>query len=82
MPRGRSTARTAEFTVKVARTGGRVTEVLVESGTTVEEALEASGIDYSATDRVRKNGTQADLDDKVTKNDVITVAGKIKGGSI
>lgn len=79
MPRGRR-SEPEEFIVKVARTGGRVSEVSVESGATVEDALEASRIDYSSTDRIRKNGNTADLDDKVSKNDVITVAGKIKGG--
>lgn len=77
MPRTRASA---EFIVKVARTGGRVSEVSVENGTTVEEVLEASGIDYSSTDRIRKNGVRAELDDKVSKSDVITIAGKIKGG--
>lgn len=82
MPRARSTrsSSNSEFVVKVARTGGRVTEVVVEKGATIEEALEASGIDYSSTDRIRKNGATVELDSKVAKNDVITIAGKIKGG--
>lgn len=77
MPRGRTTR---EFIVKVARTGGRVTEVSVESGASVEDALEASEVDYSSTDRIRKNGSRAELSDSVANGDVITVAGKIKGG--
>lgn len=71
---------TREVTVKVARTGGKVTEVAVESGATVEDALEASEIDYSSTDRIRRNSSRADLSDKVANGDLITVAGKIKGG--
>ena len=81
MPRKRRVnAEPEEFIVKVARTGGRVVEVSVEAGATVEDALEASGIDYSSTDRIRKNGNTADFDATVSQNDVITVAGKIKGG--
>lgn len=79
MPRGRTSA-PAEFTVKIARTGGRVTEVVVEKGSTVEQALDASEIDWSETDRIRKNGASVQLDSKVAKDDVITIAGKIKGG--
>lgn len=66
--------------VKVARTGGTVTEVMLEEGATVEDALSSAGLSTGDSERVRLNGRQSELDDEVSNGDIVTVAGKIEGG--
>lgn len=68
--------------VKVAKTGGIVTEVALNGDHTVEDALSAAGIDYSEDEeRVRVNGKAASLSTNLKNGDVVTLSGSIKGGS-
>ncbi len=78
MARTRQTRATIE--VKVARVGGEVKELMLETGATVEEALDASTLEWSDSMRIRVNGEAAELDDELEDGDVITIAGKVKGG--
>lgn len=71
----------AEITVKVARAGNRVQEVLLEEDKTVSAALTAAGVSYSRTDRIRVNGKSATESTVLRKSDIVTVAGKISGGA-
>lgn len=75
----RASSRVSDITVKVGRTGGRVVEVLVPAGSTVEEALNASELTYNSTDRIRVRGRQATLDTELSNGDIVTLAGKISG---
>lgn len=68
------------ITVKVARTGQSVKEVALNGDRTVEDALTAADVEFSARDRVRVNGETASLDDVLEQDDIVTVSGKIKGG--
>lgn len=71
-----------EILVKVGRTGGRVEEYSLEGDEpTVSDALQAAGITISKGDRIRLNGETADEDDEVEDGDIITIAGKVSGGS-
>lgn len=70
----------ADVMVKVARTGGTVTEVCLDGEPTVKAALDIANIDHSKGDRVRVNGREADLDTELKQGDIVTVAGKIEGG--
>lgn len=71
-----------ETLVKVGRSGGRVEEYsLTEEDPTVADALAAAGISISKGDRIRLNGETADEDEDVEDGDIITVAGKVSGGS-
>lgn len=71
-----------EILVKVGRTGGRVEEYsLTGDEPTVADALQAAGITISKGDRIRLNGDTADEDETVEDQDIITVAGKVSGGS-
>ena len=82
MARRRRTARRAsEIFVKVAKTGGLVTEVCLNGGRSVADALEAGGYDYEAEYKVRVNGEPADMEDELSNGDVVTIAGKIEGGT-
>lgn len=78
MPR---TARTAEILVKVGRTAGRVTEVLLDDDKTVEAALEAAEITITSTDRIRVGGKPAKQSDILKNGDIVTISGKIEGGT-
>lgn len=83
MPRtARRTTRSGEIFVKVARTGGRVQEVSLDADKTVAAALDASGVSYTSTDRIRVNGTSAKETTTLRDGDIVTVAGKIQGGQI
>ena len=68
--------------VKVARTGGSVTEVSLNGGRQVEDALDAADISYSESDRMRINGSPAQLDDELKDGDIVTISGRVKGGVI
>lgn len=79
--RGRGRPRTRQpIFVKVARTGGLVSEVLLDGGRTVEDALTAGDIDFDEDEKIRVNGKPADLDDNLRDGDVVTIAGKVSGG--
>ena len=77
--RGRP-ARQQEIEVKVGRTGGIVHTLALEPGATVEEALQAAGVDYDAKSRIKANGTEVNLEDVVEDGDRVLVSGTIKGG--
>ena len=66
--------------VKVARLGTAVQEVAVSEDATVEDALEAVGIEIENED-VRINSHSADLDSQVSDRDLITIVPKVKGGN-
>jgi sulfur carrier protein ThiS len=71
-----------ETLVKVGRTGGRVEEYSLEGDEpTVADALQAAGITISKGDRIRLNGETATEDDEVQSGDIVTIAGKVSGGS-
>lgn len=70
------------FEVKVARVGGALQTFLVEEGTTVEEVLEMADIPTGQYERIRVNGETADIEDVVESGDLVTLSGKIKGGTL
>lgn len=71
-----------QIEVKVARVGGKVETVVLENGDiTVEDALDAAGIDHTGKTRIRVNGEPAELDDELEDGDRVTVTGKITGGN-
>ena len=66
--------------VKVARLGTAVQEVAVADDATVQQALDAAGIDIDNED-VRIDGQSADLDSRlVGSNPLVTIVPKVKGG--
>ncbi len=75
----RRTAGDGSILVKVARTGGAVTEYCLDGEKTVEEALGLANISVSKGDRIRVDGKIADLDTKLKNGDIVTVAGKVAG---
>lgn len=76
----RTRRETSDITVKVARTGGTVKEVLLAEGATVEEALTAAEIEYGDNSRIRVAGESVELDTELEDGDYVTVSGKVKGG--
>jgi len=78
-PRG-SSQETKPVLVKVGRTGGIVQEVCLNGDHTVEAALEAAGMEYNDSDKVRVNGSKASGSSKLKNHDIVTVSGKIEGG--
>lgn len=65
--------------VKVIKFGGRIVNVSIEEGSTVEDAIKASELEYSGSE-VSLNGDDADLNDEVFDGDTVTISSKIKGG--
>lgn len=78
MARARRTP--VQITVRVAKIGSTVKEVLLETGATVEDALNAAEIDASGSTRMRISGEEVELDSEVEDGDLITLSGNIKNG--
>jgi len=65
--------------VKVARLGTAVQEVAVADDATVQQALDAAGIEIENED-VRIDGQSASLDSRLGTNALVTIVPKVKGG--
>jgi putative ubiquitin-RnfH superfamily antitoxin RatB of RatAB toxin-antitoxin module len=65
--------------VKVARLGTAVQEVAVAETATVQDALDAAGIEVENED-VRIDGQSADLGSQIGSGNLITIVPKVKGG--
>lgn len=68
-----------EITVKVAKLGEVVKEVLLPVGANLEDALEAADVDSDGFD-VRVNGSKEDLDYSLGNGAMITLVPAVKGG--
>jgi hypothetical protein len=80
--RKKSTDEEKQTFVKISRTGGRVEEYQLDGDEpTVGDALQKAGITLVKGDRVRIGGDQADEDTIVDDGDIITIAGRVSGGS-
>ena len=77
----RTAGAAAPVLVKVARTGGQVTEYALNGEHTVREAMELAGMTTNKGDRVRVNGRVAEHDTVLHNNDIVIVAGRVEGGS-
>lgn len=69
--------------VKVAKTGGTVTEVALngDTGHSVEAALDAVGLEFQTGQRIRVGGRPADMETILKDKDVVTLSGSVKGGN-
>ena len=65
--------------VKVARLGTAVQEVAVAETATVQEALDAAGIEIENED-VRVDGQSSNVSDQIGTGNLITIVPKVKGG--
>lgn len=65
--------------VKVARLGTAVMEVAVAEDATVQNALEAAGIEIENED-VRVDGRSSELSARIGSGNLITIVPKVKGG--
>jgi molybdopterin converting factor small subunit len=65
--------------VRVARLGTAVQEVAVSEDATVQDVLDAAGIEIENED-IRINSHSADLDSSIADRDLITIVPKVKGG--
>lgn len=77
----RRSASEGEIFVKVARTGSQVLEVALNGDHTVEDALEAAGINKKVTEEVRVNGETEEMDYELEDGDRIMLVKNIEGGS-
>jgi len=69
--------------VKIARAGGKVQEVYPNGSGgiwTIDNALEAAGIQPKASEELRLNGKSAELDDKIKAGDRVTLVRQVAGG--
>ena len=81
MPKKKSRNEEPEtISVKVATIGGEVKEFNLEEGATVEDALNAYGIDPDSSKKLRVDGEPVDLEDELEDGDYLTVSSKVKGG--
>lgn len=71
-----------QITVQVGRNGGRVEKyALTLASPTIADALEAADITLTKGDKIRLNGDSAYEADDIKNGDIITIAGKVSGGS-
>jgi putative ubiquitin-RnfH superfamily antitoxin RatB of RatAB toxin-antitoxin module len=66
--------------VKVAQLGGKVQEVLLETGATVEDALVAAGVENFEDAEIKINKRAVQLEDEVFGDEVVIIVPKIEGG--
>ena len=67
--------------VKVAPIGERVTEVNVEAGSTVGNAISIAGVDVNGRNILLNNATADSNTAITTEGSIIALAGQMKGGS-
>ena len=65
--------------VKVARLGTAVQEVAVSEDATIQDALDAVGIEVENED-IRIGGHPAGANDRISNGSLITIVPKVKGG--
>ncbi len=65
--------------VKVSKLGDAVKDVVCAEGATVEDVLDALGIEVG-TDAIRVDGAEATLDTEVRDGSLVVVAKADKGG--
>lgn len=67
------------LTVKVGKVPGRLTEVLLEEGATVNDALEVAGIEETSGYEIRVGTEKATVDTELKDGDVVALVKNIKG---
>ena len=65
--------------VKVARLGSAVQEVAVAEEASIQEVLDAAGIDIENED-IRIDGRSASLSEQIGSGNLVTIVPKVKGG--
>jgi len=70
-----------EKVLRVGKMPGRITEVVVETGTTIKEVLELAELDATGFE-IKVDGNTATLDTKVTEDtNLVILAQQVKGNS-
>jgi molybdopterin converting factor small subunit len=68
------------ITVKVARLGTAVQEVALAEGATVQQALDAAGLEVDGNEELRINEDTVSASDELSDGDIVTLVPKVKGG--
>jgi len=71
--------RKKEITVKVARVPGKMVEVVLNGGRTVEDALKAAGFSKKESEEVRVNSVDRETDYELKEGDKVTLIRQIEG---
>jgi putative ubiquitin-RnfH superfamily antitoxin RatB of RatAB toxin-antitoxin module len=66
--------------VKVARTGTKVEEVALNGRHTVQDALEAAGVNKKSTEEITVNGEDAEMDYELEDGDRVLLTKNVEGG--
>ena len=69
-----------QFLVKVAQLGGKVIEVLLDTGATVEDALAAAGVEDFEKTEIKINKRAVQFEDEVFADELVVIVPKIEGG--
>jgi|TARA_B100001093_G_scaffold149278_1_gene142025 putative ubiquitin-RnfH superfamily antitoxin RatB of RatAB toxin-antitoxin module len=69
----------SEIFVKVGKVPGATTEVVLEQGATVAEALSAAGIEIGSTTEIKLNGAAVSQSDVLGDNSRLIVSDGAKG---
>ncbi|KKT54695.1 MAG: hypothetical protein UX01_C0011G0022 [Candidatus Collierbacteria bacterium GW2011_GWB2_45_17] len=69
-----------QFFVKVAQLGGKVIEVLLDTGATVEDALAAAGVEDFEKTEIKINKRAVQFEDEVFADELVVIVPKIEGG--
>ena len=68
-----------EKVLRVGKMPGRITEVVVNTGTTIADVLEVAGLDATGFS-IKVDGQESSLDAKVTEStNLVILAAQVKG---
>jgi sulfur carrier protein ThiS len=72
---------TDTISAKVARVGTQFQEFALNGNRTVQDLLTMANINPKASESIRINGEEAELDDELEDGDMVTLVKDIEGGS-
>ena len=71
--------KTGTITVKVARVPGKLVEVELNGGRTVEDALKGAGFSRKDSEEIRVNSVERETDYELKNGDKVTLLRSIEG---
>jgi len=70
----------SDMTIKVGRIGSPTIEVVLNGDHTVQDALDAAGLNPKSSEEIRVNKRVVDTDYELKENDLVVLAKNIEGG--
>lgn len=80
MSRKKKAKRSSTIEVKVARTGGKTVEVVLNGGRSVLDALDAAGFAKKEAEEIHVNGEEVEEDYDLEDGDRVVLVKNVSGG--